>query len=192
VVYGVVPLFLLAGPLGRAGDGDVRHPWVLFVIGATCVSSRSRRGALSRDRSGRGQIADGDAGRTGIMQHSAVLFHVMGRRGCIGTTCHYSGLCRGVRIASGVVRNGTAPWHARVRPRVYLHKIRRARRKPPFAGSDGAGLVPLGSGEAESAVQGSVEPGPTPLESGESEALPSGSGETDFPARGRISPFRDL
>jgi hypothetical protein len=25
-VYGVVPLLLFAGPLGRAGDGDRRHP----------------------------------------------------------------------------------------------------------------------------------------------------------------------
>jgi hypothetical protein len=31
VVYGVVSLLLLAGPIGHAGDGDVRHPWVLFV-----------------------------------------------------------------------------------------------------------------------------------------------------------------
>jgi hypothetical protein len=43
-----------------------RHLWVLFVTGATCVLGQSRRGAPSRDRSGRGQIADGDAGRTWI------------------------------------------------------------------------------------------------------------------------------
>jgi hypothetical protein len=26
MVYGVIPLLLFADPLGRAGDGDVRHP----------------------------------------------------------------------------------------------------------------------------------------------------------------------
>jgi hypothetical protein len=26
VVYGAVSLLLLAGPIGHAGDGDVRHP----------------------------------------------------------------------------------------------------------------------------------------------------------------------
>jgi hypothetical protein len=66
VVYDVVPLLLLAGLLGRVGDGDERHLWVLFVTGATCVLGQSRRCASSRDRSGRGQIADGDAGRTVI------------------------------------------------------------------------------------------------------------------------------
>jgi hypothetical protein len=29
----------------------------------------------------------------GIRQHSVVLFHVMGRCGCIGTARPYSGLC---------------------------------------------------------------------------------------------------
>jgi hypothetical protein len=56
VVYSVVLLFLLADPLGHAGDGDVRHPWVLFITRATCVPGQSRRGAPSRacgSRSGR-------------------------------------------------------------------------------------------------------------------------------------------
>jgi hypothetical protein len=41
VVYGVVCL-LLMGPIGCAGDGDVRHPWVLFVTRATCVPGQPR------------------------------------------------------------------------------------------------------------------------------------------------------
>jgi hypothetical protein len=49
VVYGVVSL-LLAGPIGHAGDGDVRHPWILFVTRETCVPDQPRRGAPSRDR----------------------------------------------------------------------------------------------------------------------------------------------
>lgn len=63
MVYGVVPL-LLASPLGHAGDGDVRHPGVLFVTGVTCALGQSRRGASFRDRSWRSQIANGDASRT--------------------------------------------------------------------------------------------------------------------------------
>jgi hypothetical protein len=89
VVYGVVPHLLLVGPLGRAGDGDVRHPRVMFITGATCVPGQSRRGAPSHDRSWRSQIADGDAGHMGIRQHSAILFHVMGRRGCLSMARHY-------------------------------------------------------------------------------------------------------
>jgi hypothetical protein len=77
VVYGVVPLLLPVGPIGCVEDRDVRHPWVLFVTGATCSPGQSRRGTPSRDRSWKSQTADGDAGRTGIRQHSAFLFLIM-------------------------------------------------------------------------------------------------------------------
>jgi hypothetical protein len=65
-VYGVVSPFLPAGPIGRAEDRDVHHPWVLFVTGATCVLGQSRRDTASRDRSWKSLAADGDAGCTGI------------------------------------------------------------------------------------------------------------------------------
>jgi hypothetical protein len=42
VIFSVVSLLLLMGPIGRAGDRDVRHPWVLFVIGATCVPGQPK------------------------------------------------------------------------------------------------------------------------------------------------------
>jgi hypothetical protein len=77
------------------------------------IPSQTRQGAPSPDRSWRSQIADGDAGRTGIRQHSVVLFHVMGCYGHIGIARHRSMSCRGVWVMSKVVRDGTTPYGAR-------------------------------------------------------------------------------
>jgi hypothetical protein len=46
-VHGVVSPILPVGPIGRAEDRDVRHPWVLFVTRVMCVPSQFRRGAPS-------------------------------------------------------------------------------------------------------------------------------------------------
>jgi hypothetical protein len=115
VVYGRRSSSSPRGPPCRAGEGDVRHPWFLFITRATCVPGQSSRGAPSRDRSWRSHIADGGAGRIGIRQHSAILFHVMGRRGCLSMAHHGFEPYRGVWVVSRVVRNGTAPL-ARPRP----------------------------------------------------------------------------
>jgi hypothetical protein len=97
------------GPIGRVEDRDVRHPWVLFITGVTCVPSEFRRGAPSRDRSWRSPVADSDAGRTGIRQHSTFLFHIMGHSGYLGMACYCPRSYRGVRVMSGVVRSSMAP-----------------------------------------------------------------------------------
>jgi hypothetical protein len=54
-------------------------------------------------------------GHTGIRQHSAALFLIVGHRGCLSMARHCSRSLRGVWIASGVARIGMGPL-AQARP----------------------------------------------------------------------------